>query len=54
MHHIHMDIKSLFEIFLAERQMCKQEAAELRALRKKYKADKKAIKDKYQVAMTHH
>ena len=32
----------------------KNEKAELRELRKKYKADKKAIHDKYTVTMTHY
>jgi hypothetical protein len=32
----------------------KNEKAELRELRKKYRAEKKAIKAKYMVIMTHH
>lgn len=47
-------ILAILEAIRTERQAAKSETAELHELRKKYHAEKKAIKDKYWVTVTHH
>jgi hypothetical protein len=47
-------LEALKTQYKLERQAAKSETAELRKLRKKYRADKKEIKSKYLVTMTHH